>query len=122
MKVSTMRENCKNSDNSFQVIIFYCGPSDNQELVLEIGYNLLNHIEYTNPDGAMFYKADSQTFLRKPKATGNKNISKYGITVPRYWTKVIFFEIYIFYFFPPTFLKTDLFSAKRQFKGIIYTE
>ena len=84
MKVSTMRENCKNSDNSFQVIIFYCGPSDNQELVLEIGYNLLNHIEYTNPDGAMFYKADSQTFLRKPKATGNKNISKYGITVPRY--------------------------------------
>ena len=41
LKVSTMRENCKNTDNSYQVIMFCCGPSDDQYLMLEIGNNLL---------------------------------------------------------------------------------
>lgn len=84
LKVSTMRENCKNTDNSFQVIMFCCGPSDDQYLMLEIGNNLLNYIDYKNPDGAMYFKADSQSFLRKPRPTGNKNNFKYRITVPKY--------------------------------------
>ena len=82
MKVSTMKETF--IDTSFQIIIFYCGPLDDKGYIMEIGHNLLEHIEYANPDGAMFFKPDSRTFLRKPKPTGNKNFFKYSIDVPRH--------------------------------------
>ena len=44
--ISSMPENFKNSNNFIHVIIFHCGPSDQRELMIDIGRNLLQLIEY----------------------------------------------------------------------------
>ena len=44
------------SENSSHVIMFYCGPSDNKFLMLEIGNKLVELMNYKNDSGAMFYK------------------------------------------------------------------
>ena len=89
MKVSTMRENFKcKADRQPHVIIFYCGPSDNKKLMLEIGNNLLNHIKYKCLDGAMLYKADVSDDLpyanRVVLNRSLKSHARYRIQVPRY--------------------------------------
>ena len=86
LKVSTVRENffstgTGSNDNSFHVLIFYCGPSDDQDLVMIAGQNLLQNIEYKNLYGAMFY-TDVQTFLLS-QATGDMTSCKYKIDVPK---------------------------------------
>ena len=88
MKVSTMRENFNSKDRQPHVIIFYCGPSDNRELMMEIGQNLLDHMKYKNFDGTMLYKADvcddvpfgNRTVMNKSL----KSNAKYRLRVPRY--------------------------------------
>ena len=53
-----MRETFQSSVNSFHVILFYCGPFDNSDLIMKIGHNLLDQIEYTSEDGRILYKPD----------------------------------------------------------------
>lgn len=89
MKVSTMRENFKcKADRQPHVIIFYCGPSDNKKLMLEIGNNLLKQIKYKCLDGAMLYKADVSDDLpyanRVVLNRSLKSHARYRIQVPRY--------------------------------------
>ena len=85
-----MREDfkIKGSINPPHVIVFYCGPSDNKGLMLEIGQNLLKYIKYENLDGRMFYKADVSDDLQYGNRTvmnrSFKSNAKYKITVPRY--------------------------------------
>ena len=81
-QVSTFRENLnlniKNRPCRFatiHVIIFYSGPSDHRDLMMEIGHNLLRCIEYENLHGAMFY-SDS-------KSSGDISF-KYRINLPNY--------------------------------------
>ena len=81
-QVSTFRENLnlniKNRPCQFatiHVIIFYCGPSDHRDIMMEIGHNLLRYIAYENLHGAMFY-SDS-------KSSGDITF-KYRIILPNY--------------------------------------
>ena len=83
MKVSTVRENFFSTGTGSHVIIFYCGPSDDKDLVMIAGQNLLQKIEYKNLYGAMFY-TDVQTFLLS-QATGDMSSCKYKIDVPKPW-------------------------------------
>ena len=57
MKVSTQKKNHEGI-NKYKngVIIFYCGPSENKQLVLEYGRNLLKYIYYN--DSTLYYKSE----------------------------------------------------------------
>ena len=57
MKVSTMLYNPMGA-NSYEngMIIFYCGPSENEANIMEYGRNLLRHIYYEDP--VLYYKSD----------------------------------------------------------------
>ena len=82
MKVSTKKKNPRASDDSTGVIIFYCGPANDEKLVMSYGHNLLKYVPYINAYGFMYYKSDMQT-LQGTRATGQKSNSKYKIPVPR---------------------------------------
>jgi hypothetical protein len=57
MKVSTQKKNAEGI-NKYKngVIIFYCGPSENKERILEYGRNLLKLIYYN--DSNLYYKSE----------------------------------------------------------------
>jgi hypothetical protein len=57
MKVSTQKKNAEGI-NKYKngVIIFYCGPSENKERILEYGRNLLKLIYYN--DSTLYYKSE----------------------------------------------------------------
>ena len=78
MRVSTMRENFRKSDNFFHVIFYFCGPSEDKDFMIKIGQNLLKNIQYKNLYGAMFY-TDVQAFL----GSEDKVQGKYKIDVPK---------------------------------------
>ena len=78
MRVSTMRENFRKSDNFCHVILFFCGPNEDKDFMMKIGQNLLKHIEYKNLYGAMFF-TDIQSFL----GSEAKIEGKYQIEVPK---------------------------------------
>ena len=82
MKVATKKQNPRASDASTGVIIFYCGPENDEKLMMSYGQNLLKYVPYTNAYGFMYYKSDIQT-LQGTRATGQKSNSKYRIPVPR---------------------------------------
>ena len=82
MKVATKKQNPRASDTSSGVIIFYCGPENDEKLMMSYGQNLLKYVPYTNAYGFMYYKSDIQT-LQGTRATGRKSNSKYKIPVPR---------------------------------------
>jgi len=82
MKVATKKQNPRASDASTGVIIFYCGPENDEKLMMSYGHNLLKYFPYTNAFGFMYYKSDIQT-LQGTRATGQKSNSKYRIPVPR---------------------------------------
>ena len=82
MKVATKKQNPRASDASVGVIIFYCGPENDEKLMMSYGQNLLKYVPYTNSNGFMYYKSDIQTF-QGTRATGRKKNSKYKIPVPR---------------------------------------
>ena len=76
MKVKAKRmKDSKHKDKKGGVIVAYCGPSSDQGLVEKMGRDIANKMNYTSPNGHMYYKTDLQTF---------KGISgsKYKITVP----------------------------------------
>lgn len=71
MKVSTFKPNPRASNQNSKVIILYCGPCDDEELVKNIGQKIIDNTGYKNIGfgGYMYYKTDSQTILGT-KATG----------------------------------------------------
>ena len=60
MKVSTMVQSNRSSDNSKKVLQFFCGPHHGGEHVMLVGYNLLRQINY-NTLGEMYYKSEAQS-------------------------------------------------------------
>jgi len=83
MKVSGARHNPRAQDNDSHVLIFYCGPVEDEENVLSYGANLLRLMRYqpnsSNP--YVYYKSDQQTFAGT-KATGQKKNHLYRLRVP----------------------------------------
>ena len=68
MKVSTAMPNPRSRDPNTGVIIFYCGPDDDEAAVKRYGRNLLRWIPYRK---TMTYKADYQT-MQGTGATGQR--------------------------------------------------
>jgi len=83
MKVSTARENARASDKDSQVIIFYCGPPDDEDSVVRYGKNLVEAMNYVsiNSNPHVYYKSDEQT-VAGTKATGQRKNHLYKIRVP----------------------------------------
>jgi len=83
MKVSTARENSRASDSNSQVIIFYCGPPDDEANVIRYGENLVAVMNYRslNSNPYVFYKSDEQT-MAGTRATGQGKNHLYKIRVP----------------------------------------
>ena len=78
LEVSTMFDSPKRFPGQHGVILFYCGPCSNEELMKDYGRNLLIHIPYPNSTGMLSYKSFSQSVLGT-RATGNKSNSLYQI-------------------------------------------
>jgi len=83
MKVSTARENARASDSNSQVIIFYCGPPEDEIAVVRYGENLVNIMNYRslNSNPYVYYKSDDQT-MAGTRATGQGKNHLYKIRVP----------------------------------------
>lgn len=82
MKVSTSYKNPRASDSKTGVLIFYCGPFDDEMNVMEYGKNLLAVFPYKNSYGYMYYKSDQQT-MSGTRATGQKQNSLYKLPVEK---------------------------------------
>lgn len=78
MKVSTDYINPRASCESTGVIIFYCGPANDEDKMLKIGRNLLEHISYEN--NWLYYKSDQQT-AQGTRATGLYQFIKFHVSV-----------------------------------------
>ena len=76
------------SSSYFLRKLSWISPPEDEEAVMNIGRNLLEHTKYTSSFGNMFYKTDEQTD-QGTRATGNKSNSKYRIPVPRQWLKLL---------------------------------
>ena len=79
MKVSTVRKNPRASGRDY-VVIFHCGPCDDEEKIISYGYNLLQYINYDQK--YMYYKNDDQT-RKGTRATGQRKNSLYKIEVKK---------------------------------------
>jgi hypothetical protein len=82
MKVSTMLGNPRASGLNSGVIIFYCGPSDDEAKMKQFGQKLLEEMPYKNSSGFMPYKSDAQT-ADGTRATGQKKNYLYRLQCPR---------------------------------------
>jgi len=83
MKTSTSRENPRSVDDQAGVIIFYCGPPENERLVTMYGKNLVDKMQFKSFNPAfrfIFYKTDQQTF-QGTRATGSRRNHTYKIPV-----------------------------------------
>ena len=69
MIVSTMRKSPLSSNNYQQVIIFFCGPQSDRELMLSYGDNLLRKMNYSSCKALVYFKTDVQT-ARGVRSTG----------------------------------------------------
>jgi hypothetical protein len=69
MKVSTSCEQPRASTSSQGVIIFFCGPSDNEEKMMQFGLKLLEAMPLNTSSRWMSYKSNEQTFAGT-RATG----------------------------------------------------
>ena len=69
MKVSTACESPRSSNSADGVILFYCGPSNDEQRIMYIGEKLLKEMPYKSLTGSMSYKSDKQT-LDGTQATG----------------------------------------------------
>ena len=65
LKCSTNKENPRSSDNNYGVIILYCTNSENEDMILEIGRNILKYANYNKyaKYSYIYYKTDAQTLL-----------------------------------------------------------
>ena len=71
IKVSTSCHNPRASNSSQGVIIFFCGPSDNEAKIIQVGQKLLEEIPYKIYTEWMHYKSHEQTGAGTA-ATGQK--------------------------------------------------
>ncbi|UJR07960.1 hypothetical protein I4U23_012239 [Adineta vaga] len=78
LKVSTGRPNQRASNASQGVIIFYCGPSVDEQRIRMIGQKLLEEIPYKSWSGWMSFKTDEQTYAGT-QATGQVKNHLYKI-------------------------------------------
>jgi hypothetical protein len=82
MKVSTSCYNPRASTSSQGVIIFFCGPSLNETIIMQFGQKLLEEIPYKTFTGWMHYKSNEQTGAGTA-ATGQKKNYLYRIQCAR---------------------------------------
>lgn len=78
MKVSTARPQPRSSNSSQGVIIFFCGPSEDEQRIMMIGKKLLEEIPYKSYTGFMSFKSDQQTYAGT-RATGQVTNHLYKI-------------------------------------------
>ncbi len=79
MKVSTVRKNPRASGRDYAVM-FYCGPYDDEEKMMNYGDNLIQYIKYDQK--YMYYKSADQT-RNGTRATGQRKNSLYKIEVKK---------------------------------------
>lgn len=86
MKVSTAKLNPRQSSYTKGVIIFYCGPYSNEDLMKCYGKCILEKMNRFGPFDMdhMSYKTDAQSGLGT-RATGNLRNSIYYLTIPEDW-------------------------------------
>ncbi|CAF1067875.1 unnamed protein product [Rotaria magnacalcarata] len=82
IKVSTLYGNPRAMCSNGGVILFYCGPWDDEERVKYYGRKLLEQIPYTSRSGFVSYKSDAQT-MSGTRATGQKRNFLYTLPCPR---------------------------------------
>ena len=88
MKVSTARGNPRSSTMDTKLIIFYCGPPDEKDNVINYGNNLVKMMGYNAPytkknaryPNFIYYKSDKQT-LKGTMTTGSQRNHLYKIRV-----------------------------------------
>jgi hypothetical protein len=78
MKCSTNYDNHRATNNKTGVIIYYCGPYTDEQLMKDYGRNLLQHIPYWA--SFMYYKTDAQTY-EGTRATGQLRNHLYKLSV-----------------------------------------
>lgn len=82
LKVSTAVDNPRSSDTTTAVLIMYCGPWTDEQLMRKIGRNLALKTKYESDTGCMMYKTDDQT-RGGTRATGQTLNHVYQMHVPR---------------------------------------
>ena len=75
MKVSTYHERHRFGSG---VIIFYCGPPDDEEKCKEVGKVILKETGYVHLSKKTFYKTDTQTLAR-----GKQGFHKWVLEIPK---------------------------------------
>ena len=78
MKCSTAAYNPTASQNYTGIICFFCGPYDNEEVILDFGKNLVDKMDYTDDTGHVGYMTDEQQM----DASGNVVNWLYKLPVP----------------------------------------
>lgn len=86
MKVSTAKYNHRRSSDTTKVIIFYCGPASNKNLMKSYGKCILEKMYRFGPFDIthMSYKTDAQSNLGT-RATGNSFNSIYSLPISEDW-------------------------------------
>jgi hypothetical protein len=82
MKCSTNFKNPRASSENNGIIILYCENSKNEEVILNIGKNILEKFYYENSQ-MIYYKTDLQTY-EGTIATGSKQNHTYKLVNPYY--------------------------------------
>lgn len=83
MKVSTACISPRANNFNDGVIIFYCGPSEDETKMKQIGQKLLEEMPYKTFTGYMTYKSDEQT-AAGTRATGQTINHLYRLPCPKY--------------------------------------
>jgi len=77
--------NPRASSQVTQIIVFYCGPSSDEERMKSIGRSLIHIMRYRSPTtNKIYYKTDNQT-LSGTRATGSTVNHKYALPVESLW-------------------------------------
>ena len=83
MKCSTAKENPRSSSAAQKVIIFYCGPSHEEEKMMKIGKQLVDAMRYKCPGcNFIYFKSNAQTAVGTA-ATGAKRNYLYKLQVEK---------------------------------------
>ena len=78
-------DNPRASDKVTKVIVFYCGPSSDEEQMKSIGRKLIHIMRYKSPTtNVIYYKTEGQTYSGT-RATGSTVNHKYVLPVESLW-------------------------------------
>ncbi len=77
MKCSTLYENPRALNNSDGIIILYCNDSSKKEIIINIGKNIIDKLDYREQN-IIYYKTDLQT-IKGTNATGCKKNYNYRL-------------------------------------------